>query len=154
MPADEGRHARRRPTPVTILAGIQVVTAIMFGVVAAALLVDPGQAILAISGVTVEGDLLGAEATALAVMSAGVAVLELMAAVALLRLSRLGWTLTMLLAGASLATQIVTFWSTGEVLTLSMLLSVATVLYLNQRPVRVAFELTDRRRGDLEEERG
>jgi hypothetical protein len=60
----------------------------------------------------------------------------------------------MLLAGVSLASAIATWWFTGEVLTMSMLLGVATVLYLNQRPVRAAFDLVGGRGADLGEERG
>jgi len=155
MAADgAARGARRRPVPVTILAAIQLVTALLLGVTAVGLAVDLTSASAILGDAVVTGEVAGLEAATLAVVLGIMAALELVAAVALLRLSRLGWTLTMLLAGVSLATQILTFWSTGEVLTLSMLLSVATVLYLNQRPVRVAFGLADVRGADLEEERG
>ena len=148
------RGARRRPVPVTILAAIQLITALLLGVTAVGLAVDLTSASAILGGAVGTGEAAGLEAATLAVIVGIMAALELVAAVALLRLSRLGWTLTMLLTGVSLATQILTFWSTGEVLTLSMLLSVATVLYLNQRPVRVAFGLADVRGADLEEERG
>jgi hypothetical protein len=151
MPADAAPGARRRPVPVTILAALQLLTALLLGVSAVGLAVD---AAFASAMLGEAGAAAGLEAATLAVIIGIVAALELVAAVALLRLSRLGWTLTMLLAGVSLATQVLTFWSTGEVLTLSMLLGVATVLYLNQRPVRVAFGLADVRGADLEEERG
>ena len=154
MPADAAPGARRRPVPVTILAAIQLVTALLLGVTAVGLAVDLTSASAILGDAVGTGEAAGLEAATLAVIVGIMAALELVAAVALLRLSRLGWTLTMLLTGVSLATQILTFWSTGEVLTLSMLLSVATVLYLNQRPVRVAFGLADVHGADLEEERG
>jgi hypothetical protein len=154
MPADAAPGGRRRPVPVTILAAIQLVTALLLGVSAVGLVLDPTIASATLGDAVGTGEVTGLEVATLAVILGVMAALELVAAVALLRLSRLGWTLTMLLAGVSLATQILTFWSTGEVLTLSMLLSVATVLYLNQRPVRVAFGLADVRGADLEEERG
>jgi len=154
MPADAAPGARRRPVPVTILAAIQLVTALLLGVTAVGLAVDLTSASAILGDAVGTGEAAGLEAATLAVIVGIMAALELVAAVALLRLSRLGWTLTMLLTGVSLATQILTFWSTGEVLTVSMLLSVATVLYLNQRPVRVAFGLADVHGADLEEERG
>ena len=154
MAADGAAAPRRRPVPVTILAVLQLVTALLLGVTAVGLAVDLTSASAILGDAVVTGEVAGLEAATLAVILGIMAALELVAAVALLRLSRLGWTLTMLLTGVSLATQILTFWSTGEVLTLSMLLSVATVLYLNQRPVRVAFGLADVRGADLEEERG
>ena len=152
--ADAAPVARRRPVPVTILAALQLVTALLLGVSAVGLAVGSTFASAMLGDAATTGEVAGLEAATLAVIFGIMAALELIAAVALLRLSRLGWTLTMLLTGVSLATQILTFWSTGEVLTLSMLLSVATVLYLNQRPVRVAFGLADVRGADLEEERG
>jgi hypothetical protein len=154
MAADGAAAPRRRPVPVTILAALQLVTALLLGVFAVGLALDATVASTFLGDAAGTGEAAGLEAATLAVIIGIMAALELVAAVALLRLSRLGWTLTMLLAGVSLATQILTFWSTGEVLTLSMLLGVATVLYLNQRPVRVAFGLADARGADLEEERG
>ena len=154
MAADGAAAPRRRPVPVTILAVLQLVTTLLLGLSAVGLAVDATFASAMVGDAAATGEVAGLEAATLALVVGIMAALELVAAVALLRLSRLGWTLTMLLAGASLATQILTFWSTGEVLTLSMLLSVATVLYLNQRPVRVAFGLADVRGADLEEERG
>jgi hypothetical protein len=154
MAADGAAAPRRRPVPVTILAVLQLVTALLLGLSAVGLVVDSTFTSTILGNTIGPGEAAGLEAATLALVVGIMAALELVAAVALLRLSRLGWTLTMLLAGVSLSTQILTFWSTGEVLTLSMLLSVATVLYLNQRPVRVAFGLADVRGADLEEERG
>jgi hypothetical protein len=154
MAAEGAAAPRRRPVPVTILAALQLLTALLLGVSAVGLAVDPTFASAMLGDAVGTGEAAGLEAATLVIVLGIMTALELVAAVALLRLSRLGWTLTMLLTGVSLATQILTFWSTGEVLTLSMLLGVATVLYLNQRPVRVAFGLADARGADLEEERG
>jgi hypothetical protein len=154
MAADGAAAPRQRPVPVTILAALQLLTALLLGVSAVGLAVDSTFASAMLGDAVGTGEAAGLEAATLVIVLGIMTALELVAAVALLRLSRLGWTLTMLLTGVSLATQILTFWSTGEVLTLSMLLGVATVLYLNQRPVRVAFGLADARGADLEEERG
>lgn len=154
MPADRAPAPRRRPTPVTILAAIQVVTALMLAIIAAALLLDPEATFPLFGNVAGAGNALVVEAAGVAAVYAAMALLEIVAAVALLRLRRLGWTLTMLLTGASLASGIATWWFSGEVLTMSLLLGVATVLYLNQRQVRAAFDLADGRGADLEEQRG
>jgi hypothetical protein len=139
---------------VTILAAIQVFTALTLAMIAAALLLDPAATLPTIGGVAVTGVALVVEAAVVAAVFTAMAVLEIVAAVALLRLRRLGWTLAMLLAGVSLASSIAAWWFTGEVATMSMLLGVATVLYLNQRQVRAAFGLAGGRAMDLEEERG
>ncbi len=147
-----------RPTPVTILAAIQILSALLLGLVAAALVIDPETSLPAFEipgvGSGDSGTTVVLEAATLAVVLGVVAGLELLSAVMLLRVRRLGWTLTMLLAGASLASQIFAWWSTGEVLAASMLLNVVTVLYLNQGQVRAAFDLADGGSADLEEERG
>lgn len=154
MPADGAPAHRRRPAAVTILAAIQVFTALMLAMIAAALLLDPAATLPNIGGLAITGVAPVVEAAAVAAVFTAMAVLEVVAAVALLRLRRLGWTLAMLLAGASLASSIATWWFAGEVPTLSMLLGVATVLYLNQRHVRAAFDLAGDRAMDLEGERG
>ena len=154
MPADGAPAHRRRPAAVTILAAIQVFTALPLAMIAVALLLDPAATLSIVGGVALPGDALVVEAAVVAAAYAAMAVLEVVAAVALLRLRRLGWTLAMLLAGASLASSIATWWFTGEVPTVSMLLGVATALYLNQRQVRAAFDLAGDRATYLEEERG
>jgi hypothetical protein len=154
MSADGGPAPRRRPAPVTILATIQGITALLMGIVATSLVLDPTATLPLIGAVATVGDALVIEAAGVAALYVVMAILEVVAAVALLRLHRLGWTLTMLLAGVSLASAIVTWWITGQVVTLAMLLGVATVLYLNQRQVRAAFGLAGGRTADLEEERG
>jgi hypothetical protein len=148
---------RRRPAAVTILASLQILSALLLGLLALLLVLDPEAALpeFAIPGADGgSGATLVLEAASVAVVVALLGGLELFAAVALLRLHRLGWTLTMLLAGFFLASQIITWWSTTEVLAVSMLLNVATVLYLNQRQVRAAFDLADGRTADLEGDRG
>jgi hypothetical protein len=139
---------------VTILAAIQLVTALMLAIIAAALALDPEATFPLFANVAGTGNALVVDAVGVAAVYAAMALLEIVAAVALLRLRRLGWTLTMLLTGASLASGIATWWVSGEVLTVSLLLGVATVLYLNQRQVRAAFDLADGRGADLEEQRG
>ncbi len=59
--------------------------------------------------------------------------------VLLLRMRRLGWTITMLLAGTSLSAQIYLWWSGQSVTSIWLLVNVLTVFYLNQRQVREAF---------------
>jgi hypothetical protein len=156
--APEGATSRRRPTPVTILALLQIVLALLLAAVAVEALLDPGSAAEFLRGLAGESGIASIPAADLAagvVLIFGFAAgLELFAAVALLQVRRIGWTLTVLLAGASLATQIFTWWSSGEVDSFSMLLSIVTVLYLNQGPVRAAFGLTDARGRDLVDERG
>jgi hypothetical protein len=154
MPADGAAAPRRRPAPVTILAALQLVTALLLGLSAVGLVLDPAIAPAILGDAVATGDALQVEAAILAAAYAAMAVLEVVAAVALLRLHRLGWTLAMLLAGVSLASAIATWWFTGEVVTKSMLLGVATVLYLNQRQVRAAFDMAGDRGADLGEERG
>jgi hypothetical protein len=158
-PAIEAEPATpiRRPRPVTILAIIQIVSGLAYAALAATLMVD-ANAYPDVTSSLAATDLpvwLGVPARTLAVIVAVVAALELLAAVALLRLRQSGWTLAMLLAGASLASQIVIWWNNDGVQPLSMLLGVVTVLYLNQREVRRAFGIGTRRRiDDLDEARG
>jgi hypothetical protein len=154
MRADAAPGSRRRPVPVTILAAIQLVTALLLGLSAVGLALVPATAPAILGDAVLTGDAAGLEAATLAIILGIMGALELVAAIALLRLHRLGWTLAMLLAGVSLASAIATWLISGEVLTMSMLLGVATVLYLNQRPVRAAFDLVGGRGADLREERG
>jgi hypothetical protein len=142
---------------VTILASIQILSALLLGLLALLLVLDP-DATLADLGIpwtsADPGTTPVLEAASLAAVVTLLAGLELLAAVALMRLQRLGWTLTMLLAGLLLASQIFTWWSTSSISPVSMLLNVVTVLYLNQRQVRAAFDLADGSSANLEEERG
>ncbi|MCJ7710150.1 MAG: hypothetical protein MUQ32_04900 [Chloroflexi bacterium] len=142
--------------PVTILAGIQIFLAILFGALGAVALLDPEAALPSVSDLAAASGGPGAAAVAAgaALLFGGLAGVQLLAGIALLQLRQLGWTLAMLMAGVSLASQIVTWWTSGEVLAISMLLSVVTVLYLNQGQVREAFGLAGGRVTDLEAERG
>jgi hypothetical protein len=136
------RTARRRPTPVTILTAVQVISST--GAVLSALaiagaqfavlerLIDPG------AGYTSDDALVSVVTTgALMVMG----ILGYAAAILLFRMRQLGWTLTMLLAGVSLASQIYLYVVTGELTVHLMLVQVVIVLYLNQREVRAAFAI-------------
>ncbi len=147
---------RHRPMPVTILAAIQIFLAILFGALGAVALLDPEAALPALSELATASGGPGAAAVAAgaALLFGVVAGLELLAGIALLQVRQLGWTLAMLMAGVSLASQIVTWWSTGEVLAISMLLSVVTVLYLNQGQVRETFGLAGGHGISLEDDRG
>lgn len=140
---------RRRPFAVTALAGLQLISATYFALAAAALVVDP-TARQALSGAFEtlglrSGALADVEGLAAGALFAAVALLELLAAILLLRLKRIGWTITMLLTGVALAAQIFNWWNSGEVVALGLLFNVATVFYLNQRMVRQIFGITGSR---------
>ena len=154
-PAVATRPSRpRRPTPVTILAAIQIITSVTYLALAVTLVADPAVR----SGFVhaLGPGWRGADAWLEALLLFGaLGLLELFAAMQLLRLRRVGWTISMLVAGVVLAWQIATYWSTGQVSSLSMLLNVFTVLYLNQRQVQAAFGLAATgSKSDLESERG
>lgn len=140
---------RRRPFAVTALAGLQLISATYFALAATVLVVDP-TAREALSGAFEtlglrSGALADAEGPAVGALFAAVALLELLAAILLLRLKRIGWTITMLLTGVALAAQILNWWNSGEVVALGLLLNVATVFYLNQRMVRQIFGIAGSR---------
>jgi hypothetical protein len=147
---------RRRPTPVTILALVQVISsmgyALSFAVIAGAELTvldelaDRGMGLAAGTLTTVS------LASALVVL----AVIGFTAAILLFRMRQLGWTLTMLLAGVSLATQVYLYVTTGALTVHLMLIQVVIVLYLNQREVRAAFGIGVRKDASVVEldERG
>ena len=96
------------------------------------------------------GDLAVATITIL-VGALGVA--GLAAGILLLRMRQLGWTLTMLLAGAGLASSIYLWWTQGTTLAIPVMVQVVTVFYLNQRQVREAFGISHRRASDTLERR-
>jgi ABC-type multidrug transport system fused ATPase/permease subunit len=151
-----GRTARvgpdvavRRPAVVTILAVIRILTAVAYAVVAIALLTDSSATLQAILGPRATGPgsvarLLDATAT---LSAASLAVASLIAGILLLRMRQIGWTLTMLLAGISLASSIALWWVDGLVNSIALVNEVVTVFYLNQRQVREAFGITRRRPG-------
>jgi hypothetical protein len=84
------------------------------------------------------------------------AVIGFTAAILLFRMRQLGWTLTMLLAGVSLAAQVYLYVTTGALTVHLMLIQVVIVLYLNQREVRSAFGIGGHDDGSIVEldERG
>ena len=145
---------RRRPPVVTILASLQIVQAVIAGVAAILVIGDPasGPEVLKATAVTRSADLIGLGGLTWAgAFLAVLALLEVTAAVLLLRMRRAGWTLSMLLAGFSLTSQIVDYVQTGIVLPVAMVLSVVTVLYLNQGSVRASFGLVSGRT-DIDED--
>lgn len=136
------RTERRRPAPVTILAVIQIIGATGYLLSIATVtgadlkfftaLAERGLQILSdetVSTITV--------ATTLVVMAA----IGYTGAILLLRMERLGWTIVMLLTGWSLASQIYLYATGGSVTPTMLLLGAVTVLYLNQRQVRMAFDI-------------
>lgn len=126
----------KRPIPVTILAVFQLAQAALYFAGVVVIAVDP------------EALLVEVEALTLGTALAGVAVIQTISAIGLLSQRKFGWTLAMLAAGVSLASQIATWWTQGTLVPLAMLLAVVTVLYLNQVPVRAAFGLASRHEVD------
>lgn len=139
----------RRPVPVTILAILRLLTAAAYGLIVAALLVDRPSTLAVWFGFQrlAQGSL-GPVAETVLIIGIGIlAAASLVAGLWLLRMRQIGWTLTMLLAGFSLATQILFWWNQGAVNAISLATEVVTVFYLNQRTVRVAFGITRPRGG-------
>jgi ABC-type multidrug transport system fused ATPase/permease subunit len=139
----------RRPAVVTILAAIRILTAIAYGVVAIALVTDSSATLQAILGPRATGPgsvarLLEGSAT---LAAASLSVASLIAGILLFRMRQIGWTLTMVLSGISLASSIVLWWVDGLVNTIALVNEVVTVFYLNQRQVREVFGITRRRPG-------
>lgn len=130
------RRRPKRPIPVTILAIFQLAQALLYssGLVAIVLQADTLP--------------IAADAWTLGTALGVVAVIQTVSAIGLLRQHTFGWTLAMLTAGVSLATQIATWWTQGTLVPPAMLLSVVTVLYLNQVPVRATFGLASRHEVD------
>ncbi len=144
---------RRRPVPVTILALIQVVLGVLSLAVAGALLLEPDLAdeLRVLIDRSAYGFLDGRGLIAVIGL---VGLLELTAAALMLQLRQTGWTLAMLLSGINLGVQILGYVSAGTLTTLSLLLNVVSVLYLNQTTVREAFGLVSAGHVALEDERG
>lgn len=150
------RPAVRRPVPVTILAAIQAIIAASYLGLVLWLILDPSAANAFVrDGGILRPRLLADDQLEYMVILGATGLLQAIAAIALLGLRRFGWTLTMLLAGVSLAAQIVAFVNSGGLIAGSMLLNVVTVLYLNQWQVRAAFGLAeDGGRDAMEDVRG
>jgi len=135
-PAGTERRKPKRPIPVTILAIFQLAQALLYFAGVVIVVLNP-EAVLA-----------EVDALTLGTALAGVAVIQAISAIGLLRQQKFGWTLAMLTAGVSLASQIASWWTQGTLVPLAMLLAVVTVLYLNQVPVRAAFGLATRHEVD------
>jgi hypothetical protein len=141
MPPSSPTPAKRgRPAPVTILAGMQAIGAIGYGV--SLLLLTQGDVVSLISAS--QADLHPDQASLLSPVMlfpviATLFIAALSSCVLLLRMRRLGWTITMLLTGFGLSTQIYLYWSGGDTVFIWLLINVLTVFYLNQRQVREAF---------------
>jgi hypothetical protein len=131
---------RRRPAPVTILAVIELLSA--FGYLLTLLFV------LGVSGIKlddlrlnsiamIEENLVASGFTIGVVVALGL--LALASSILLFRMRQFGWTLTMLVTGLSLSSQIWLYYTAGTIVPITMIIAVITVLYLNQREVRTAF---------------
>jgi hypothetical protein len=134
-----GRPRPKRPMPVTILAGFELLSSIVYG--AFILLFTQGDA-FSLSAV-MQFDVDSENEARIPVLLIGMLIVFFVGAassmVLLLRMRRLGWTITMLLAGTSLSAQIFLWWSGQSVTSIWLLVNVLTVFYLNQRQVREAF---------------
>jgi hypothetical protein len=146
---------RRRPAAVTILAIIQLASALAYGLLLAALLIDNAAISDALVGVggAVNGTVLSIETAGLRIVVAGFFVASLAGGVLLLRMRQLGWTIAMLLTGVGLASSVFAWLTQGTVVSIWLALQVVTVFYLNQREVRQAFGIS-RSRAAPEASRG
>ena len=143
-PAAVAASARaRRPAVVTILAVVQLLSATAYGLILAILLVDGPAVLDALAAGSSDGpSAIDLETAALVVIVGGLCVATLAAGILLLRMRQLGWTITMLLAGLTLALSLVTWLVQGAPLEVWVLVQIATVFYLNQRQVRDAFGIS------------
>lgn len=134
--------SRRRPTPVTILAVVQLVTSLGYLATVLTLL---GAEMTYLRELARDGILAvtsgSVQVTALVGALALMTVLGVSSSILLFRMKKAGWTITMLVTGWSLAAQILLYYLDGQasLSPLIMLLNVVIVLYLNQRAVRSAF---------------
>lgn len=117
---------RRRPFGVTVIATIQVVSAIGWALITYLDQPDYGNILGAVGYYETAGPLLG---------FAG-----LIISYGMFTLRRTAWVLTMLWAGLNLAAALYS-WYYGEPGYPQMVLSVITVYYLNQREVQAAFHV-------------
>jgi len=137
----------RRPAAVTILAVLQLITAAAYGLIFVGLVVGGPPMVAEVAGrVMVAEDLIAELRTGFVLLVLGGAFVACLAAgVLLLRMRRLGWTITMLIAGLGLATSVYLWWFRGTRLEFWLLVQIVTVFYLNQRQVRHAFGISGRR---------
>lgn len=146
----------RRPAAVTVLAIIQLASALIYGLILLGLLIDDTATMEAIvaAGGGVSGVALTVEIAALRTFVAGLFLGAASGGILLLRMRRLGWTITMLMTGLGLATSISTWLANGTVVSLWLAVQVVTVFYLNQRQVRQAFGIVHRTGAAPEASRG
>jgi hypothetical protein len=144
----------RRPPAVTILAILQVITAAAYWLIFVGLIVGGPPALEAIAGrLLVAEELIAEFREGVVLLVVGVLCVACLAAgVLLLRMRRLGWTITMLIAGLGLATSVYLWWFQGTRLEFWLLVQIVTVFYLNQRQVRHAFGISGRRPAATPEE--
>lgn len=146
-----------RPAAVTILAILQLITAAAYGLIFLGLVVGSPGVLSEVAGrLLVAEDLIAEFRTGFVLLVLGVLFVACLAAgVLLLRMRRLGWTITMLIAGLGLATSVYLWWFEGTRLEFWLLVQIVTVFYLNQRQVRHVFGISGRRlTAMLEEGRG
>ena len=117
---------RRRPFGVTVIAVIQVVSAIAYGVIVLSDLPDYGNLLGSLGYFGILGPILGLGGLPIAF--------------GLLRLKRWAWVLTMLWAGLNLVAALLSYYN-DEPNYVGMALSVVAVYYLNQREVQAAFNV-------------
>jgi hypothetical protein len=131
---------RRRPAAVTILAGFQLLSALAYAASAATLAGAELNRLkkLADFGLQVIDDGTIVDTTLFSILVV-MTIVGLAAAILLLRMKQAGWTITMLVTGWSLASQIYLYVTGGGLVPGIMIVNVVTVLYLNQRGVRAAF---------------
>lgn len=135
---------RRRPFGVTVLAVLQGVRALIWGFLLFILVSDSADAgpvyELLRSRVPLLDLLPDDAAGPFAIATTTIlGIVTLLSLILLLRLSRTGWTLTMLLTGISLAAGLLIWWSDGQLTLVTWVLDIVAALYLNQREVRRAF---------------
>jgi hypothetical protein len=147
----------RRPPAVTILAILQLITAAAYGLIFIGMIFGGPAVLEAVAGrLLVAEDLIAELRTGFVLVVLGILFVACLAAgVLLLRMRRLGWTVTMLIAGLGLATSVYLWWFRGTRLEFWLVVQIVTVFYLNQRQVRHAFGISGRRlTAMLEEGRG
>lgn len=137
----------RRPPAVTILAILQLITAVAYGLVFLGLIVGGPPMVAEVAGrLLVAEDLIAELRTGFVLLVLGILFGACVSAgVLLLRMRRLGWTITMLIAGLGLATSVYLWWFQGTRLEFWLVVQIVTVFYLNQRQVRHAFGISGRR---------
>lgn len=117
---------RRRPFGVTVIAVIQVVSAIAYGLISLYDRADYGNLLGSLGYFGILGPILGLGGLPIAF--------------GLLRLERWAWVLTMLWAGLNLVAALLSYYN-DEPNYVGMALSVVAVYYLNQREVQAAFNV-------------